>query len=259
MKKTARKSKTKSRAVARRQQQAVALPPPTSLLEVIERASRDPTVDVQKMAGLLDLHERVVERERIATYAAAMTACQQEIRTIATNLDNDHTSSRYASYEQIDRFIRPIYIKHGFSLSFNTDESPSGNTEVVRVTCYVTHTCGYSRLYKIDMPADGKGAKGGDVMTKTHATGSAVSYGRRYLVRMIFNIVTGEVDDDGNAAGATDFITESEAADLRALATEIGVNVPAFLKAMRVETFEEIPAKRYKDAVATLEAKRRAT
>ena len=51
------------------------------------------------------------------------------------------------------------------------------------------------------MPADGKGAKGGDVMTKTHATGSAMTYGQRYLVKMIFNIAVG-ADDDGRAAGA---------------------------------------------------------
>jgi hypothetical protein len=52
------------------------------------------------------------------------------------------------------------------------------------------------------MPADGKGAKGGDVMTKTHAIGAAVTYGKRYLLGMIFNIaVGGDVDDDGNSNG----------------------------------------------------------
>ena len=61
---------------------------------------------------------------------------------------------------------------------------------------------GYTRRYHIDMPADGKGAKGGDVMTRTHATGSAVSYGKRYLLIMIFNLTMGgEYEDDGNAAG----------------------------------------------------------
>jgi hypothetical protein len=54
------------------------------------------------------------------------------------------------------------------------------------------------------MPADGKGARGNDVMTKTHATGSAVSYGMRYLLKMIFNVSSGEADDDGNAASRRD-------------------------------------------------------
>ena len=32
----------------------------------------------------------------------------------------------------------------------------------------------------------------------THATGSAVSYGQRYLLKMIFNVAVGEDDRDGN-------------------------------------------------------------
>ena len=51
----------------------------------------------------------------------------------------------------------------------------------------------------------GKGAKGGDVMTKTHAFGSGTSYGMRYLLKMIFNVAIGEEDDDGNSASGDDF------------------------------------------------------
>ena len=95
--------------------------------------------------------------------------------------------------------MRPIYTKHGISLSFDTaDGAP---LDYVRIVCYVSKG-GFSRTYHVDMPADGKGAKGGDVMTKTHATGSAISYGQRYLLKMIFNVSTGEADDDGNAAGS---------------------------------------------------------
>jgi hypothetical protein len=47
------------------------------------------------------------------------------------------------------------------------------------------------------MPTDGKGARGNDVMTKTHATGAAMTYGQRYLFRLIFNLAVGE-DSDGN-------------------------------------------------------------
>ena len=50
------------------------------------------------------------------------------------------------------------------------------------------------------MPIDTKGARGGDVMTRTHATGSALTYGKRYLLIAMFNLAI-EEDDDGNAAG----------------------------------------------------------
>jgi hypothetical protein len=48
------------------------------------------------------------------------------------------------------------------------------------------------------MPTDGKGAKGGDVMTKTHAAGAGMQYGMRYLLKGIFNVAIGEEDKDGN-------------------------------------------------------------
>lgn len=226
---------------------------PTSILAVIERAARDPNIDVDKMERLMQMHERIVNKQGETAFAAAMNRAQSRVRAIAPDLENRQTNSRYASYQALDNVLRPIYIEEGFSLSFDTEAGPV--PEVVRVKCYVTHREGFSRTYHIDMPADGKGAKGGDVMTKTHATSSAVSYGMRYLLRMIFNVVVGEYDDDGNAAGAV-CITESQAADLRALATEIGANIPAFLQVMKAETFEKIPASRYKDALATLEAKR---
>jgi hypothetical protein len=60
---------------------------------------------------------------------------------------------------------------------------------------------GYSREYPLEMPADGKGAKGGGVMSRTHATGSAITYGKRYLKNMIFDLRFKEKDDDGNKAG----------------------------------------------------------
>jgi hypothetical protein len=50
------------------------------------------------------------------------------------------------------------------------------------------------------MPIDTKGARGGDVMTRTHATGSAYTYGKRYLLIGMFNLSIDD-DDDGNSAG----------------------------------------------------------
>jgi hypothetical protein len=231
-------------------------PKPVSMLEVIERASRDPAVDVDKLERLLAMAERVRAAEREAEFAAAMNAVQSELRKVFARAENDSTGSRYATFEDLDGEARPIYTKHGFSLQFNTADPPPSDVPMVRVTCDVVHRGGHKVHFMIDMPADGKGAKGGNVMTRTHATASAIQYGRRYLLRMIFNVVTTENDDDGNAAGSTP-ISENQAADLRALATEIGVNIPAYLKAIRADSFESIPATRFKDALATLEAKRR--
>lgn len=169
-------------------------------LSLIERLVRDPSVDVDKLERFMQLHERAQARIAEERFHAAMSAAQREMRPVAADADNPQTRSRYASYAALDRALRPIYTSHGFGLSFNTLESAAA--DVVRVVCDVSHVDGHQKQYRIDMPADGKGARGGDVMTKTHATGAAMSYGMRYLLKMIWNVAVGEDDDDGNRASA---------------------------------------------------------
>jgi hypothetical protein len=57
-----------------------------------------------------------------------------------------------------------------------------------------------ARRFQIDVPIDTKGMRGQDMMTRTHATLSANSYGKRGLLIGMFNLAIGD-DDDGNAAG----------------------------------------------------------
>jgi hypothetical protein len=153
---------------------------------------------IEVIERLAALQEKTMARKAEIAFNEALNRVQSEIRRIAPDLDNKQTSSRYASYAALDKILRPIYSKEGFSLSFNTADCDKPLT--VRVTCRVSLGA-HSEHYQIDMPADGKGAKGGDVMTLTHATGSAVTYGMRYLLKAIFNVAIGEDDDDGNSNG----------------------------------------------------------
>lgn len=156
---------------------------------------------VEQLQILQDMHFKELARTAEIDFNEAMNAVQMEIGRIAPNLTNPQTHSKYASYDKLDAALRPIYTRHGFSLSYSTDPNIPPELEMVRVLCFVSRG-GHTRTYSYDMPADGKGAKGGDVMTKTHARAGAGSYGMRYLLKMIFNIAIGEDDTDGNSAEA---------------------------------------------------------
>jgi hypothetical protein len=178
-------------------ERAVALPSnATSLLQAITQAASNPQVDIEKMERLMQMHERIVAREAEGVFNSAMRDCQAEMRPIATDAENPQTRSKYATHGKLDGALRPVYTKHGFSISYDEGDSPK--PEHVRVLAYVSHIAGHTRTYHKDMPADGKGAKGGDVMTKTHASGAADSYGKRYLLKNIWNVAIGEEDKDGN-------------------------------------------------------------
>lgn len=222
-----------------------------AILNLIERVARDPSVDMDKLVRLLELRDKTEARARADAFDAAMTAAQAEMRAVAADSNNPQTRSRYASYFALDKALRPIYTRHGFSLSFNTDAGASEGC--IRILCRVSRG-GHSRDYHIDMPADGKGAKGGDVMTKTHATGAAVSYGSRYLLKMIFNVAVGEGDDDGNSTGAgNEPISADQLEKLQARIVEVGVDIARFCAVMKVAKVEDTKAKDFKAAMNHLQ------
>lgn len=225
----------------------------SNTVSMFERMARDPTVDVAKLEKLMELQERALARTAKEQASAAMAKAQAEMRPVAADADNPQTRSKYASYAALDRALRPIYTLNGFALSFNA--APGAPEGFVRVTCELSHVGGYSREYSLDMPADGKGAKGGDVMTKTHATGAAMSYGMRYLLKMIFNVAIGEDDRDGNTR---ETLSAEQAATLESLIADAGADRAKFLKWARVETIEDILAKHYADCVGMLNRKRAA-
>jgi len=144
---------------------------------------------------LVALQEKVLMRDAKTDFNDALSRIQAAVARIAPDLLNPQTTSKYASYAAIDRIIRPLYTAEGMSLSFSHGDSPK--PDHIRVVC-VAGLGSYTRLYQIDMPTDGKGPKGGDVMTKTHATAAADSYAKRYLVKDVFNLAIGEDDTDGN-------------------------------------------------------------
>jgi hypothetical protein len=201
--------------------QAAVQPEPTgSIALVIERVAANPRVSVDKLERIMAMQERILAHEGRMAFDAAMSAAQADMRRVVADATNPQTHSRYASYGALDRALRPVYTKHGFGLSFNTGDAPL--PDYVRVLCEVTHRGGFSKPYHIDMPADGKGAKGGDVMTKTHAVGSAASYGMRYLLKMIFNVAVGDDDDDGNkAAQKTTVVVPDEPAGFTSWADDM--------------------------------------
>jgi hypothetical protein len=97
-----------------------------------------------------------------------------------------------------------------------------------------------------------KGAKGGETKTATHGFGSSMSYGRRYLTLLIFNIST--TDDDGN--GATGAINDAQYAELDKLLNETKADLRKFLMFMGVDALWAVPASKFNQAKRALEAKR---
>ena len=232
---------------------ATAQTAPMTILEIISHAARDPDTDVDKLERLIAMAERTRAKDAEQAFGAAMASAQGELGRVSADATNPQTRSKYASYAALDRAVRPVYTRHGFALSFDT--SPDTVPDHVRVLCHVSHKAGHTRTYQADMPADGKGAKGGDVMTKTHAAGAAMSYGSRYLLKMIFNVAVGEDDKDGNAGEISGVLDESQVEHVFTLIQRVGADRDKFVQFMGVESVPDILAKDYEKAIKALNLK----
>ena len=188
--------------------------------------------------------ERATAQERMTAFMAALVKAQQAMAPIARDMDNPATKSRYASLAAIDRAIRPHYTKAGLAPTFDTRPSTKGELWIT-VVCELVHESGYFKEYSVDLLADGAGAKGGAVMTRTHAIGSAITYGKRQLLKMIFNLAEAgdKDDDDGNAAGARDHLTSDEAEVIRAMLVDANCTTDDIIrlcKKHKIESLEQI-------------------
>lgn len=208
----------------------------TALIAVIERAARDPNIDIDKMERLLAMQERVFARTAEAEYNEAMSRCQAEMPRIMPRSANEQTQSMYAALDEIDRVARPIYTKHGFALSFGTEDCPT--VGFYRQTCQVTHRAGHARTCRADLPLDNVGIKGNANKTGVQGFGSTMTYGQRYITKLVFNIVIGGDDNDGN--GPT--LGDEQIKTIDARLKDANTNRTDFLAFWRVERLEQIPA-----------------
>lgn len=166
-----------------------------ALMQVIERAARDPSVDIERMERLLAMHERLVANQAKAAYMAALARLQPKLpiieeRGAILNKSNE-VQSRYALWEDIVTVITPILASEGFSLSFRTGNA----NQHIQVTGILGHAEGHSEETTLDLPADVSGNK-----NAVQAVASSVSYGKRYTAGALLNLRMGTLDDDGQSA-----------------------------------------------------------
>ena len=239
------------------QQLTVAEPAPVpvvsesaAILSVIERAARDPGVDVDKMERLMAMHERMMARSAKAAYNAALAEVQPKLPAITEKGEINHNGriiSKYALWEDVVQAITPVLAAHGFALSFRLGREP--DRQIIKGI--LSHRDGHSEETEMSLPLDMSGAK-----NPVQGVGSTVSYGKRYVTQALLNLVSRGEDDDAQGGGR-DTITDEQKAELVALMQETGADTAGFLKYMGVAALDESKAAAFGKAKTGLEAKRR--
>lgn len=249
----------KKKTIATVKKQELAHPSQSDgIMNSLTAAIESGKLTVEQLPIMLDAQERILDRQAREIYANDMSSCQGEIPTVLKNKYNPQTQSSFEDLESLNKAIKPVYTKWGFAVSFNTGKADEGWLKTI---AKVTHRAGWSETFESDLPMDGMGIKGTVNKTGVHAVASSRSYARRYLLKDIFNLTTSEdIDDDGNAAGATFqavlLINDKQIADLSSLIDEVGITEAEFLKVAKHESLSQIPADRFSAAVSMLERRR---
>lgn len=174
-----------------------------AMIQVIERAAMNPDVDIDKMERLLQMQERIHERQASMEFNAAMAMMQDEMPSIAER-GKSHNGA-YATFEDINDVAKPIMKRHGFAVSFRVNNIPGG----IEVTGVLMHKAGHREETTMTLPLDDSGKK-----SSVQQVGSSVSYGKRYVMSAMLNITTRGLDDDGESAAPTKRVTSFQAAQL---------------------------------------------
>ena len=194
------------------------------LLDVIARAARDPSVDIDKMERLIAMQERVQSREAEVAFNAALSELQPNLPVIdergGIKDRNGNVQSTYALWEDVNEAIRPVLAEHGFALRFRTQREG----DQISVTGILSHRAGHKEETTLALPTDSSGSK-----NAVQAVGSSTSYGKRYTAFALLNITSTGEDDDGNKAGLKHPISVDQYNTLKKLITSVQADENKFL------------------------------
>ena len=236
--------------------------PGDAFLAMIERAARDPQVDIDKMERLFAMRERMQAQEAKAAYLKALADLQPKLpvigkRGIINKNEKDDRGNKtggqvamtkYAKWEDVVEGITPVLAAHGFSLSFRVAQP---TLDRIIVSGVLGHRDGHTEETSISLPIDATGAK-----NNVQGWGSSVSYGKRYTAFALLNISAREEDDDGKAAGtAADFITDAQCSTILDRIAETEADIAKFCAYFKIDGVAKLPAREFGTAMSMLSQK----
>ena len=207
-------------------------------------------IDLVALKEILKLREIDDAFKARKAFAKDFALAQANIEAVIKTRTNNQTHSKYAELGDVIESAKPAYTKEGFSMIFYEGDCPKENH--VRIYVDILHCAGHMETKHYDVPMDGKGLRGNDNMTAIHGKASSVSYGRRYLMCMIWNIPTS--DNDGNTQVLPN-ITDKQLHTLRDLLIAKELPESGLIKVLKVDSLEELPEKRYMEAMGIISAK----
>lgn len=228
--------------------------PSDPMVSMIERVVMDPNSDLAKLEKMLEMKERLEDRDARRAFDRAMAEAKAAMPTIVKdgtvdyeNTKGERTYFKHETLEGIARVVDPILSRFGLSYRYRSHQE---NGQLF-VTCVVAHRDGYSEETTLQGSPDTGAGK-----NNYQAVGSAATYLQRYTLKLALGLSAAKDTDGVPPAQGRSPVNEGQLMTLRDLIAETGTDEAKFLTAFKAESLEHFPAAQFNRAKAMLEKKR---
>jgi ERF superfamily len=226
-----------------------------TIMQIVERMIREATFDPVAIREMLAIKKEYEADEARKAYMEAMAAFKENAPTFFKTKHVDYGSGKakfdYAPIAEVVSKIVPALAAHGLTHNW----IPKVSDGMITVRCVLTHRLGHSEsIESPPVPPNSNGA-----MSVSQNVQATITFWQRMTLQSITGTAAGDMPDaDDLKTEASDRITEKQAADIRALLTEVNATEESFLRVIKAPSIESIAAASYPMVVGLLEAKRRA-
>lgn len=218
-----------------------------TLLAMIERLVRDPSVDMARVDHAYGLLKEMQGRDARTQYLAALPRLQAALPLVERKGEG-HNKKKYARFEDFISAAMPEVTGTGFSLTFRVDQTDTH----IKVTAVLGHQAGHQEETSLSLPFDKTGNK-----NDVQALGSSISYGKRYTGMTLLGIATEDEDDDGKKAGGSETAQASteDLAEIDRLINKTKSDIPKLCLAFDVDQTQDLNAMKAKAVIRFLKIK----
>jgi len=183
--------------------------------------------------------------ESINELATALCKAQGEMGGAVKDSANPFFKSSYADLTSVIKAIKQPFADNGLSYT----QFPVSNENGVGVSTRLMHISGQWLEMDYTLPT---------VKKDPQASGSCISYARRYALQSIAGIPTAEDDAESAMLRGDDkkVISDDQIISINKLLDETGADSEKFCKWLKVRSVDQILAMHYDRAIAALEAKK---
>lgn len=233
---------------------------PAMMQHAFARVVKDPIADaltsltaqgvtpanVEALAKLADIYERMQLKEAEKAFNAAFVALQADLPVIVASTPIPNRG-KYERFEDVMATVGPLLKRHGFSVAFSMSAAENRVTE----TCTLRHAGGHCSSNSFSVRTSSKAD------SETQADCKAATTAKRNALLNCLNVVIRQdalqsEEDPRNDGAPIDF---AQAQTLREMVRDTGSDEAAFLRFAGSDKYETIGGNRYQELFALLNRK----